>query len=308
MSSYEFKEWLNYSEAAAYLSDRTGRKYDADAIDRAANHDLLRVHYWPTDNAQLGVFQVVFDEKRIKKLPSFFERSVESAMPVHLDRFDLLLPFEGPVPIMHYQVFAMNCRAPHRSPIGITVQVNPLDEGLFVAGGCYRVGDQGEAISLKDGTYDYFIHVTELEELAKAIPDVPRQPPLICNFNLIKSRDENDSEDYAFIHSSTPYMRYPEVAREGAGKSIPSVMKAPKRPEPMLRTIGLAAHLIAELGDQLDAYETIATRKKGLSCGEKPNCSTIARELARIAAEHNFDLKSDGFSKTLSAALKYLQP
>lgn len=308
MSSYEFKEWLNYSEAAAYLSDKTGRKFDEDAIDRAATNNIVRAHYWPTDDADLGVFSIVYDEERMKKLPPFFARYVESPVPVFLEKAEYIIHFEGPVPITHYKIFAINCRAGHQQPIGITVQINPLDSGVITVGGCYRVGEDGKAISLKEGHYDFFIHITDLEQLAATLPNQPQLPPCICNLNLLKSPDEDSSEDIPFINSPAPWMAYPVTNRREASNVLPTTTAAPKRPEPLLRTIGFAAHLIAELGDKLDQFEKVGNRKRGLSCGGKPNCSTISKELARIAAEHNYELKNDGFSKTLSAALRHLHP
>lgn len=308
MSSYEFKEWLNYSEAAAYLSDKTGRKFDADAINRAATNNIVRAHYWPTDDADLGVFSIVFDEERMKKLPPFFERYIESPVPVLLEQAEYLVHFEGPVPITHYQIFAKNCKAGHKQPIGITIQINPLDSGTIIAGGCYRVDDNGKAVSLKEGLYDFFIHLSDLEQLAATLPDKPQLPPCLCNLNLLKAPDQDVSEGTPFIHSPVPWMAYPDSRGPEASNVRPDRSAAPKRPEPLLRTIGFAAHLIAELGDKLDQLENAGNRKRGLSCGGRPNCSTIAKELARVAADHNYDLKDDGFSKTLSAALKHLQP
>jgi len=308
MSSYEFKEWLNFSEAAQYLSDKTGKKYDINAIHRAAARELIRAHYWPTDDAELGVFSIVYDEEKSKSLPSFIVRNVESAIPIRLDKLELLFQFQGPIPITHYEVFADNSRARHRKPVGITVQLLSENDEIFEIGGCYRVDADGKAVGLNDGDYDFFVHVTELEELVTAIPNAPELPPLPCKLEVIKFSEDENFEDLTYIHSSAPYIRYPETEDIEPGKSNNNISKTPKRPEPLLKTIGFAAYLIAELGDKLDQFQTTATHKKGLSCGGKPNCSSISKELSRIAATHNYDLKSDGFYKNLSAALKHLLP
>lgn len=83
MPDYLFKEWLTFAEAAAWLTDATGKHFSADAITRAVMTARLPAHYWPTDGAEIGVFTLHMQSNAMHQELSGLKPMAES--PTGLD-------------------------------------------------------------------------------------------------------------------------------------------------------------------------------------------------------------------------------
>lgn len=129
MTSYAFKEWLTFDEAAAWLTDNTGHSYDEPAISRAALNGRLPVHYWPTDDVNIGLY-------RLSLLPGAGD-VVESPLNLDSDACAVVCLIDGPIPIRLYQLFLSAERiSTHGRPVGLSADVDATD--LY---GCYRIGE-----------------------------------------------------------------------------------------------------------------------------------------------------------------------
>lgn len=105
--------------------------------------------------------------------------------------------------------------------------------------------------------------------------------------------------------STVNWSSYPNVDAQ------PEITAEPdQRPEPLLRALGLATHLIAELGSKLDEHERLLSRRRRYTRGTSPNLTAISKALAVTAAKlrhegHNF--QGAGFEKLLRQALKEIE-
>ena len=97
MADYLLKEWLTRDEAACWLSDQTGQTYTETSIQRALNTFRLTAHYWPTDNAEIGLFALTLRTGKSDWRTSGLTPLPES--PLHLDteRCSLSYVVDGPV-------------------------------------------------------------------------------------------------------------------------------------------------------------------------------------------------------------------
>ncbi|MGE8504506.1 MAG: hypothetical protein ACN6P1_19990 [Pseudomonas sp.] len=297
MADYLLKEWLTFEEAASWLSDQSGKLYNAQTIQRAVTSFRLPAHYWPTDHAEIGLFE-------LQLLPgayisdwreSGFRPLCESPMHLDTDRCVLADLIEGPVPFHQYEFFIESQIKRPTELIGISALLN-ADE-LY---GCYRLDDQGRPASIFSGPYQALIHLADLEEMLAGLP-LPRQR----SPHEIESqvwRIGGTGEMLTRSRSTVQWFSYPESI---VTDSTPS-STGDEKPA-TLRALGFATHLIAQLGQELDEKESIPSKQKGFTRGETPNISAISRQLAAIAKLLNHEghgVKGEGFQKILRSALR----
>lgn len=297
MADYLLKEWLTFEEAASWLSDQSGKLYSAQAIQRTVTSFRLPAHYWPTDHAEIGLFE-------LQLLPgayisdwreSGFRPLCESPMHLDTDRCVLADLIEGPVPFHQYEFFIESQIKRPTELIGISALLN-ADE-LY---GCYRIDDQGRPASIFSGPYQALIHLADLEEMSAGLP-LPRQR----SPHEIEShvwRMGGTGEMLTRSRSTAQWFSYPEntIADHSAQEE--------QRPS-NLRTLGFAAHLIASLSEKIDASESIPSKRQGLARGGKPNVQAISKALAEIAKSLNHEghgVQGDGFQKQIRSALREL--
>jgi len=155
---------------------------------------------------------------------------------------------------------------------------------------------EGLSRFLQSKPAENYAHVTakELPELLRAIRTYPHALDLRLEQTLCLAR------------SAVNWSSYPN-----AEPPIPEfVAESERRPEPLLRALGLAAHLIAELGGELDQNEQLVSRRRRYTRGGSPNITTISKALANTATKlrhdgHNF--QGAGFEKLLRQALKEIE-
>lgn len=154
---------------------------------------------------------------------------------------------------------------------------------------------------MSSGSFQTLIHIADMEQLSKNLPlPMPQRPhSLLLESAYVVGIDQR----LIRARTSVQWFSYPDSSATAESKPVSS----DKRAEPLLRALGLATHLIAKLGTELDARETVPSHRRGYTRGASPNVAAIARTLADIAEElrhegHGF--KGDGFQKLLSAALR----
>lgn len=316
MSIYAFKEWLSFEEAAAWLSDSTGTNYESGSLMALALKGRVPVHYWPTDNAQIALFKVEPVVPNYKPLLESFVRLDH----VNCEAFCLV---DGPVPIHNFQVLFTSLQ--NKVATG-TVGIGTSIDGEETYG-CYRLGNDEQPKSVTLGEYELLIHLGDLEQVKRSLP----MPPICKPYSLAigTTTMHGFPETFPLARSAADWRNYPDsdlpiAAQESAqanlhpalaglinqdGKDDDLTSEQEHQSEPILRALGLAAHLIAELGKQLDAHEQTESRKRRFSKGGSPNVLQISKALAKTANEirlegHNY--KGSGFQKLLSKALRNL--
>lgn len=294
MSDYLMKEWLTFEEAASWLSDQTGKQVRSSVILNAARSHRLPVHYWPTDRKPIGLFA-------IETLPgvspwkgSGFKPMPESPLMLDIEQCLLLCDVDGPVPVRHFEIFYENRVRGFSRPIGLSV----LDHEPDIYG-CYRLGPSGELACITAGEYDFVVHLGDLEQMHQGLPLPKPRPP--HDIQIYAETLVGTDETVERALSTVGWLTCPLSEAE-------SVVAPPRlqRGTNLLRALGFATHLIAELGEKLDMQAEIASDAKGYCRNKKPNAAAIARELARVAKMLKHDghgVKGDGFEKLLRAGL-----
>ncbi|TFB41447.1 hypothetical protein [Pseudomonas sp. F01002] len=294
MGIYTFKEWLSFEDAAAWLSDATGESYDENSILRLALKGRVPVHYWPTDDAQIVLYRVEHDLASVNPV-------VEAFVRLDLSGCEPICLVDGPVPIRNFGIFFPSSQN-NKAPGMVGLSAYPEEEsGEY---GCYRLGEDDRPQSIIEGRFEVLIHLSDLQQLRAGLP-MPRarQPhDLIMGYANI----DGVMESFPLARSTAEWSDYPD-----SDLPLPQLVGDPEsKTEPLLRVLGLAAHLIADLGKQLDAHEQIESSKRRYMKGVDPNISRISQALADVASGirlegHNF--KGAGFSKLLTKALRELE-
>jgi hypothetical protein len=296
MADYLLKEWLTLGEAACWLSDQTGQTYTETSIQRALITFRLPAHYWPTDNAEIGLFALTLGPGKSDWRTSGLTPLPES--PLHLDteRCSLSYVVDGPVPLPHYELFSENQARQSPRPIGI---FTPTGDGEL--NGCYRIDENERPACITTGSFQVLIHLADLQEFKEGLPLPPQRPP--HNLYIETSRLVGTNGVHIRSRSSADWFSYPDAI-----KQVDSANE--KGSLPTLRALGFAAHVIAEIGAHLDSKETIASNRKNLMRGGKPNASAIARALTKVASDlrhTGHGTTGEGFQRLLSAALREVE-
>lgn len=295
MADYLLKEWLTPEEAACWLSDQTGQTYTEASIQRALKTFLLPAHFWPTDNAEIGLFSLTLKPGKTDWRTSGFTPLPESPLQLDMDQCSLAYVVDGPVPLPHYELFAENFARECPRAIGI---YTPTGDGEL--NGCYRIDDQGRPTCITEGSSQVVIHVADLQALKEGLPLPPQRPG--HSLFIETSRLIGTDTTIVRTRSSAKWLSYPEVAAP--------TNTVEKGALPLLRALGFAAHLIGEIGSQVDSNEAIPGRRKGYMRGGKPNISAIARRLSEVASglrHTGHGNTGEGFQKLLSAALREIE-
>jgi len=292
MAIYAFKEWLNFEEAAAWLSDVTGDIYDESSLFRLALKRRLQVHYWPTDDAQMVLYKIG------NGLPSA-NPVIEAFVRLDLDSCEPVCMVDGPIPIRNFEIFFSSTQNTiARGVVGLSAY--PQESGEYA---CYRLGQDDRLLSVTEGQFEVLIHRSDLEQTRVELPMPQVQQPHELMMGYLTNGGGIDPIPLA--RSSVKWSDYPD-----SDLPLPRSTNEPEgKTEPLLRALGLAAHLIADLGKRLDAHEQIESSKRRFVKGGSPNVSRISQALADTAGElrlegHNF--KGAGFSKLLTKALREL--
>jgi hypothetical protein len=293
MGVYAFKEWLSFEEAAAWLSDVSGDSYDENSILRLALKGRVPVHYWPTDDTQIMLYRVEHDLPTVNPVIEAFSRlDLSGCKPICL--------VDGPVPIRNFGIFFSSTQN-NIAPGMVGLSAYPEESGEY---GCYRLGEDDRPQSITEGRFEVLIHLSDLQQMRAGLP----MPEVRQPYDLIRGYVNIGGvlDSFPLARSAAEWTDYPD-----SDLPLPQpVGDSGSKAEPLLRALGLAAHLIAELGKQLDVHEQIESNKRRYVKGGAPNVSRISQALAVMAGElrlegHNF--KGAGFSKLLTKALRELE-
>lgn len=285
MTSYAFKEWLTFDEAAEWLSDATGKTFGSDAIERVAINGVLPVHYWPTDGAEIALFSIKVDRPEFTLL--------EGLPEIALEQCEITYPIVGPVPFSDYGLFLIAQEKKHLKPIGITAGFT--DEiGVF---GCYRVDEANRPVSITSGAFEVLVHISDLELLSKDLPFPKRLPSHHIRVGVLKTHGYDQSVQVAVSSLLTTTDGFLSGDADSLGKGK----------VPLLRALAFATHLIAKLGDQIDQSAQQPSHRKNFSRGGSPNISAISKALAEVSTELRYDFKGEGFQKLLREALNEIK-
>lgn len=293
MGIYAFKEWLNFEEAAAWLSDATGSSYTENSVFRLALKGRVPVHYWPIDDALIALYRVAQDLPYVNPVIEAFVRlDLSGCEPISL--------VDGPIPIRNFGIFYSSAQNKKASGM-VGLSAYPQEEsGEY---GCYRLGEDDFPRSIIDGGFEILIHLSDLQQIHADLPMPRARPPHELSIGYLTTNGVIDPIPLA--RSSVKWSDYPD-----SDLPLPQSANEPEaKTDPLLRALGLAAYLIADLGKQLDAHEQIESSKRRFVKGSSPNVSRISQALADTAGElrlegHNF--KGAGFSKLLTKALREL--
>ncbi|HDQ4463259.1 hypothetical protein [Pseudomonas aeruginosa] len=291
MTNYAFKEWLTFEEAAAWLSDAAGTSFTEEDISRAARQSRLPVHYWPTDDAQLGLFHL--------QLSPGSGEVIESSAHLDLAGCKLLSLIDGPIPIPNYQLFqtaVKHCETGR----WIGISAFPDEPEPY---GCYEVADDDQPRSLGRGSHQILVHLSDLERLCDSLPMPNINPPHGLALGIAEFPSTN--QVLCLARSTLHWSNYPDLefssqhTSEGQSTTVP-----------LLRALGFATHLIAQLGQELDALESLPSKRKRLTRGNSPNVSAISKALSEVAKglrHEGHGIQGDGFQKLLRSALREVE-
>lgn len=296
MADYLLKEWLTLDEAACWLSDQTGQTYTETSIQRALNTFRLPAHYWPTDNAEIGLFALTLRPGKSDWRTSGLTPLPESPLHLDTDQCSLSYVVDGPVPLPNYELFSENQARHFPRPIGI---FTPTGDGEL--NGCYRIDENERPACITTGSSQVLIHLADLQEFKEGLPLPPQRPS--HNLYIETSRLAGTNRTIIRSRSSANWFSYPDAIKQAD-------ISDEKGTLPVLRALGFATHVIAEIGAHLDAKETIASNRKNFMRGGKPNVSAIARTLTKVASDlrhTGHGTTGEGFQKLLSAGLREVE-
>lgn len=292
MSSYRFKNWLTIDESAEYLTDLTEKNHTSEAVLNAVRGNYLPAHFRATDDGRLGLFQA------LEHLHEGFPFSPECRNHYKEGTDELFAEFDGPVPIQCFGGFTIGQESTFPAPWGLT---------LYTAGGvigyCYRVSDADKPVSLDQGPYDLVIHVNALNRLATLTPPFEVEPiPCVDVYYATINGDPENGGWWATSSANNIAHRL-----QGTSKSQQSETSVKHGRDSSAKILALAAHLIAEISDELDQFQSVASKKRNLSRAGKPKKTAIAQELSRTAERLNYEgwgAGHRGFEEALRKALR----
>lgn len=292
MVDYHFKDWLTIEEAAAWLTNNTGTSYSAAAVDRVIKKGFLWPYYYP-ERGQLGLFRrrINLEDETVKP----------AGRP---------LQFIGPLALYDYAGFTETAARSPTALIGSILgrsEVPPPveDEYAYFDDAAYLVGENDEPISLTSQPYKILIRAADLEDFAAGFPNPEPLPRPI--YRTVPGVWAACFDIYA-DEAMTPGIDHPPLEQPTKEQS-----QEAKNDTPALKALAFAAHLIADLADQLDAHmhgDKQSSKRLGLKFRNgKPIVSKIAKQLEKTATDlkhtgHGF--KKSGFQETLSKALNEL--
>lgn len=288
-------EWHTVASAANWLAEHIGvRHYSADKLWRAIQQKTLQAHYWPTEPVTLGLFDLA-DKTTHLNLPKYINSTKgKFARP-------LKAVINGPVPFDDYPSFSVSLALTHDPELAALddhVGINVRDEFQnSLIGVCLAIDEMGHPLSLAKVDFVVLIHTDIL---------------LAYHQNLPTSRELAPAMELSQYGDDGKELRNWVARCAQTGGSIPFAEKRElptddEHSEPMLRTLALAAHVIANLAEELDQKESKPGLHLNLRIDGRPNTRGIAMKLSDTAKELNYSgygAGHRGFEERLRKALK----
>lgn len=291
MVDIAFKDWLTIDETAAWLTKETGESYSAAAVERALAKGFLWPYYYP-DYGRIGLFRryISLEEDTFK----------HGGKP---------LRFIGPLALYDYAGFKESIAGSPGKLLGVTLGrspelLNTLDgQYTYFDDVAYVLGENNEPLSLASHPHKILMRVLDLKQFAAALPEIhPLPRPIYSTAHGVWAACFDIYADEA-LTPSIDHVSLPQTTNE-QDRQEPDDM-------PALRALGFAAHLIADLGRQLDEHQSIASKRLQLSTqSRKPVVSKIAKLLSDTATSLNHTghgAQGRGFQEALTRALRELQ-
>lgn len=297
MADYHLKDWLTIEEAAAWLTDRAGKDYTTDAVERALYKGILWPYYYP-QRGQLGLFR--------RQLHTENHTVKPAGQP---------LRFIGPVTLYDYAGFKESAaRRPTAligSVLGKTVGPPPEeDEYTYFDDAVYLIGENNEAASLTSQPYKILIRARDLEAFSVDPEPLPR--PIYRTFPGVWGACIDIHADEAL----TPGIDHP-LSEHPLSEHPPGEQGQKVKDDlPAIKALAFAIHLIADIADQFDTHRFGEDRPERslrlkTKSSRKPNPKRIAEQLKETATRlkstgHGYG--ESGFYETLRRALNELGP
>lgn len=300
MVDYHFKDWLTIEEAAAWLTDHARKPYSAAALERAIAKRWLQAYYRPDDtSATLGLYvNMAEPPTHDQRAGLLITHCAEQGAFLDSDQAYPYAMFDGPVPFYDYQLFNDCASKQVNELIGITT----VDAAGTVIGGVYLMGPKDNPRSLASIQSRVLITATDLQAFAAALPTPPAIRHREVEFATVLDLRIASCSLVRFRSAQLDYDHPPKEQSQEA-----------KNDTPALKALAFAAHLIADLADQLDTHlygDNQSSKRLRLKLGTgRPNARKIAEQLEKTATElkhtgHGYG--KSGFQETLSKALNEL--
>lgn len=296
MSTYHFKQWLSFEEAAAWLTDTTKEPFTTEMLENALLSKLIIVHVWAVDRPEVHLVGN-FDRAVIRKGGMLLRIDSESRPPIDVSVLTDECIFAGPIPIQDFLTFKLAMERDTSNPLGITVLDAQAKNWV-----CYPLKND-DIGSFSDERIVYLFHLSDLKGFADQLPHPQPIPTGLIKYLGLKHRgsDEMEVEASSYVAGNSPLSWDLPNSEAYDGRDQHATN------EPALRALGFAAHLIAELGAKLDALETLPSQHLDFRRGDRPNASRIADALADIAKTKRHEghgVRGAGFRKLIAQALK----
>ncbi|PMU11729.1 MULTISPECIES: hypothetical protein [unclassified Pseudomonas] len=288
-------EWHTVASAANWLADHIGvRNYSAEQLWRAIQQKKLQAHYWPVEPVTLGLFDLANQTTHLNAPEYLNSTEEEFAYP-------LRAVISGPVPFDDYTSFSVSMAFtldPELATWNDYVGINVRD--LFQSspiGVCLAVDEMGHPLSLADIDFVVLVHTDILLAYHQNLPASRELAPVmeVSKYGDDGKELQNWVARCAQTGGSIPFAEQREHLTDD------------EHSEPMLRTLALAAHVIADLAEKLDQKESKPGLHLNLRIDGRPNTRGIAMKLSDTAKELNYSgygAGHRGFEERLRKALK----
>ena len=288
-------EWHTVASAANWLADHIGvRHFSADQLWFAIQQKKMQAHYWPVESVTLGLFDLANQTTHLNA-PEYLNSPDEGFA------YPLRAVISGPVPFNDYTSFSASMVLtldPEFATWNRYVGINVRDQfQSSPIGVCLAVDEMGHPLSLAKIDFVVLVHIDNLLAYHRNLPASLELAPVM---EILKYGDDgkelpNWVARCAQTGGSIPFAEKSEYLTEGEDS------------EPMLRTLALAAHVIANLAEKLDQQESKLGLHLNLRIDGRPNTRGIAMKLSDTAKELNYSGYGSGhrgFEERLRKALK----
>lgn len=298
------ENWLTVEDASKWLASELNIAYfSIDNLWRDIRQDFLQAHYWPQNGQKLGLFHIEphAEAKEIHD-KEFFK--AEHGWFTALGTPTLFAEVTGPMPFAKALDFLQRTKSFQKPPNyrtnllkGITAYVYSIKDPV----GCYGIGPENEPVSLDHYEYSVLIHLDELKSYKERHSKV-RINPL--------------PETELMIYGQDGRVREPITANCAKYGSLHKLVLKLEPTQPsasqqagLYKTLALAAHVIADLCEEVDSYKTIASQKHNIKT--KKDGTIKIQPLAMLLSEKAEQLELEGhgaghrgFEERLREALK----
>lgn len=298
-------KWLTVDEAAKWMATKLDVSYFAiETLWREIKSNTLLAHYWPRNNEKLGLFHFQPDEygKTLYGTDYFKAETgwfTAHGTPTFFAEITGPIPLSNAMPFLSEEVSVLRYPEDQEKIIkGITATILAMTDPV----GCYGVGEGNEPISLDSYDYLVLIHIEELIAYEKRYP----LPRLIRTPGIeLIMHDPNGRVRNSFTANC---IQYGTIVSETSDKNN---SPEERRGGSWHKTLALAAHVIADLCQELDSYKSIPSKKHNIKT--KSDNSIKIQPLARLLSQKAAQLELEGhgaghrgFEERLREALKHL--